>query len=119
MSSPAVPAERPAPALWRLRLAVLSASHTTIDAYGAFLAPIVALVLAPRFGLTDAGAANLLSLYVFLLSLGQVFFGYLSDHLGGRKLTIAAPAVAGLTAGSFLLAPSLPLLLAMIGVFGS
>lgn len=107
-------AEKPAPALWRLRLAVLSASHTTIDAYGAFLAPIVALVLAPRFGLTDAGAANLLSLYVFLLSLGQVFFGYLSDHLGGRKLTIAAPAIAGLTAGSFLLAPSLPLLLVMI-----
>lgn len=96
------------------RLGVLSVSHTVMDAYGAFLAPIVALVLAPRLGLTDAGAANLLSLYVGVLSLGQVFFGYASDRLGGRWMTLLAPAVTGLTAGSFLLAPSLPLLIAMI-----
>lgn len=107
-------AEHPPVAAWPARLGVLSVSHTIIDAYGAFLAPIVALVLAPKFGLTDAGAANLLSLYVGVLSLGQIFFGYLSDRLGGRWMTLLAPAVTGLTAGSFLLAPSLPLLLVMI-----
>lgn len=115
MTSPAAPeSERPPVSAWPARLGVLSVSHVIIDAYGAFLAPIVALVLAPRFGLTDAGAANLLSLYVGVLSLGQIFFGYASDRLGGRWMTLLAPAVTGLTAGSFLLAPSLPLLLAMI-----
>ncbi len=107
-------AERPPVPAWRARLGVLSVSHAIIDAYGAFLAPIVALVLAPRFGLTDAGAANLLSLYVAVLSLGQLFFGYASDRLGGRWMTLLSPALTGLTAGSFLLAPSLPLLSVMI-----
>lgn len=96
------------------RLAVLGLSHFTVDAYGGFLAAILVTVLAPRLGLSDAGAARLLTLNVAVLSLGQPLFGYLSDRLGGRWMVILAPAAAGLAAGSFLAAPSLPVLLALV-----
>lgn len=85
-----------------------------MDGCGSFLAPIVALVLAPRLGLDDAGAALLLSLHVSVLSLGQPIFGYLSDRWGGRWFVLVAPAISGLAAGYFLHASSLPLLLGLI-----
>lgn len=99
---------------WAGRLSGLALGHFTVDGCGSFLAPIVALVLAPRLGLDDAGAALLLSLHVGVLSLGQPFFGYLSDRLGGRWLVLLSPAIAGAAAGYFLRAQSLPVLLTVI-----
>lgn len=96
------------------RLASLALAHFTVDGCGSFLAPIVALVLAPRLGLDDSGAALLLSLHVGVLSLGQPLFGYLSDRLGGRWLVLLSPAIAGAAAGYFLRAQSLPVLLLVI-----
>jgi MFS transporter, FSR family, fosmidomycin resistance protein len=108
-----IPGASRAPRAGRAPLALLALSHAVIDTYGAFLAPIVALVLAPRLGFSEAAAARLLALYTGVLSLGQVGFGYFSDRGSGRQLAVASPAVAGLAAGGYLLAPSLPWLVVL------
>lgn len=105
----------PLPVTYRKqRLTTLSLSHTVIDSYATFLAPIVPLVIVPRFQLSEASGALLLSLGVAVASFGQPLWGYFSDRVGGRWLVILAPAICALCAGQFLLASSLSILVVMI-----
>ncbi len=99
---------------WGYRLAALSLSHTSIDCYATFLAPIIPLVLIPKFNLSAQAGAILLSLGVGIASFGQPLLGYLSDRMGGRWLVILSPALAGLCAGNFLSVSSLPWLVALV-----
>lgn len=99
---------------WPVRLATLAFAHTTIDVYGTFLAAILVVVMAPKLALSDSAAAGILSLSVAVQSLGQPLFAYLSDRRGGRFLVILSPAVAALSAGSFLAAPSVGTFLLLV-----
>ncbi len=88
-----------------------------VDGYGNIYAPLLPL-LAPRLNLSLALAGTLTMLYQLAASVAQVGFGHVADRWRPRLLVMVGPVV-GITVLSFVgVAPTVPVLAAVLIVGG-
>ncbi|WP_419162666.1 MFS transporter [Candidatus Palauibacter sp.] len=101
-------------------VALIVVSHTTIDAYTAFLPPLLPRIM-DGFGLSIALAATLSTALSIATALPQPAFGYLADRFGRRAFLAAGPIVAGVFLSLMGMAPSylILVLLLVVGGLGS
>lgn len=97
----------------------LALGHFVIDLYTAFLPPLLPL-LVDKFKISFTSASLLATILSLSASLTQPVFGFLFDKLGGRKMIIWGPVVAGLSLSFLGLAPhySVLILLLILGGLG-
>jgi len=97
----------------------LALGHFVIDLYAAFLPPLLPL-LVDKFQISFTSASLLATVLSLSSSLTQPVFGFLFDRLGGRKMIIWGPVVAGLSLSCLGLAPhySVLILLLILGGLG-
>lgn len=98
---------------WSPRLALLTAGHFSIDSYSSFLAPLLPL-LVQKLDLSLSMVGALVAMSSITSSLSQPLFGMLSDRLARPWFVLLGP----ITAGAFLcavgLAPSFPVMVALV-----
>jgi FSR family fosmidomycin resistance protein-like MFS transporter len=97
----------------------LALGHFVIDLYAAFLPPLLPLLI-DKFQISFTSASLLATILTLFASLTQPIFGFLFDKLGGWKMIIWGPVVAGLGLSSLGLAPhySVLILLLILGGLG-
>ena len=97
----------------------LALGHFVIDLYAAFLPPLLPLLI-DKFQISFTSASLLAAVLTFSASMTQPVFGFLFDKLGGRKMIIWGPVVAGLSLSCLGLAPhySVLILLLILGGLG-
>lgn len=116
------PAEAPARTSMRPGAVVLliAISHGTIDAYAAFLPPLLPRIM-DKLDLSIALAATLATVLSIATSLPQPALGYLADRFGRRAFLAAGPIVTGVFLSLIGVAPNyvLLMLLLVLGGIGS
>ena len=121
--SSAALANRPASVAPRLALrpgavvALIVLSHMTIDAYTAFLPPLLPRIM-DRLGLSITLVATLSTVLFISTALPQPAFGYLADRFGRRLFLAAGPIVGGVFLSLLGVAPSYLVLLLLLAVGG-
>ena len=97
----------------------LALGHFVIDLYAAFLPPLLPLLI-DKFQISFTSASLLATTLSLSSSLTQPVFGFLFDRLGGRKMIIWGPLIAGLSLSCLGLAPhySVLILLLILGGLG-
>jgi MFS transporter, FSR family, fosmidomycin resistance protein len=98
------------------QVVTISAAHLFHDIYGAFLAPLLPLLI-DRLGLSLSMAA-ILDVARKTPALLNPFIGLLADRICVKYLVIFAPAVTAITMSSLGLAPSFPVLLILLVLSG-
>src|SRR6185312_1670355 len=101
---------------WRTIL-LMASVHMMVDGYGNIFAPLLPL-LAPKLGLSLAMAGTLTMLYQMAASVAQVGFGHIADRWRPRLLVMAGPVIAVSVLSFVGLAPSVPVLAAILIVGG-
>lgn len=96
---------------------VIAITHGTIDAYVAFLHPLLPRIME-KLGLSIALAATLVMILSISSSLLQPLFGYLADRHGRRLFLALGPIVTGVFLSMIGLAPSFGVLLALLVLGG-
>jgi len=98
----------------------LALGHFITDLYPAFLAPLLP-ILIDRFKISFTSASLLAVVLTSSASLTQPLIGHLYDRLGGRKMIIFGPLIAGLSLSFIGLAHdySLLILLLILGGLGA
>jgi FSR family fosmidomycin resistance protein-like MFS transporter len=91
----------------------LALGHLVIDLYPAFLPALLPLWIE-KFQFSFTRASLLAMVMSFSASMTQPVFGYLSDKLGGRKMTIFGPLIGGLSLSFMGLAHSYSLLIILL-----
>jgi FSR family fosmidomycin resistance protein-like MFS transporter len=101
------------------KTAYLALGHFVTDLYPAFLPPLLPLLI-DKFQISFTSASLLAMVLSFSASLTQPLFGFLFDRLGGRKMIIFGPVVAGLSLSLIGLAPhySFLIILLILGGLG-
>lgn len=101
-------------------VALIAVSHGTIDAYSAFLPPLLPRIM-DRLGLSIALAATLATVLSLSTSLIQPAFGYLADRFGRRAFLAAGPLVTGVFLSMIGVAPTFTWLIVclVLGGIGS
>ena len=94
--------------------------HFVTDLYPAFLPPLLPL-LVDKFQISLTSASLLATVLSFSASLTQPLFGFLFDKLGGRRMIVFGPVVAGISMSLIGLAPhySFLILLLILGGLGT
>jgi len=97
----------------------LALGHFVIDLYAAFLPPLLPLLI-DKFQISFTSASLLATVLSLSSSMTQPVFGFLFDKLGGWKMIIWGPVVAGLSFSFLGLAPhySVLILLLILGGLG-
>ena len=97
----------------------LALGHFVIDLYAAFLPPLLPLLI-DKFQISFTSASLLATVLSLSSSMTQPVFGFLFDKLGGWKMIIWGPVVAGLSLSSLGLAShySVLILLLIVGGLG-
>jgi MFS transporter, FSR family, fosmidomycin resistance protein len=97
----------------------LALGHFVIDLYAAFLPPLLPLLI-DKFQISFTSASLLATVLTLSASMTQPVFGFLFDKLGGWKMIIWGPVVAGLSLSSLGLAHhySVLILLLILGGLG-
>jgi len=97
----------------------LALGHFVIDLYAAFLPPLLPLLI-DKFQISFTSASLLAAVLSLSASVTQPVFGFLFDKLGGWKMIIWGPVVAGLSLSSLGLAShySVLILLLILGGLG-
>lgn len=98
-------------------VALIVASHTTVDAYTAFLPPLLPRIM-DNLGLSITLAATLSTVLSISTALPQPAFGYLADRFGRRAFLAAGPIVGGVFISLLGIAPSFFFLLLLLTVGG-
>lgn len=96
---------------------LIAVSHGTIDAYAAFLHPLLPRIM-DKLGLSIALAATLATVLSFSTSLIQPAFGFLADRYGRRLFLAIGPIVTGVFLSLIGRAPSFSVLLALLVLGG-
>ena len=98
----------------------LTLGHFVTDLYPAFLPPLLPLLIG-KFQISLTSASLLATVLSFSASLTQPLFGFLFDKLGGRKMIVFSPVVAGLSLSLIGVAPhySFLILLLILGGLGT
>lgn len=101
------------------KTAYLALGHFVTDLYPAFLPPLLPLLI-DKFQISFTSASLLAMVLSFSASLTQPLFGFFFDRLGGRKMIIFGPVVAGLSLSLIGLAPhySFLIILLILGGLG-
>ncbi|MFV1988103.1 MAG: MFS transporter [Gemmatimonadota bacterium] len=101
-------------------VALIAVSHGTVDAYSAFLAPLLPRIM-DKLGLSIALAATLATVLSISTSLMQPAFGYLADRYGRRVFLAAGPLMTGVFLSLIGIAPTFAMLvvLLILGGIGS
>ena len=101
-------------------MALIVVSHMSIDAYTAFLPPLLPRIM-DSLGLSITLAATLHTALSIATALPQPAFGYLADRFGRRAFLAAGPIVGGIFLSLMGMAPSylVLILLLMVGGLGS
>lgn len=95
---------------------LIAFSHLIHDIYGAFLAPLLPLLIAKLgFSYTAAGFLTVAQRFPSLLN---PIFGVIADKSGARYFLIAAPAVTAISMSLLGIAPSYPVLLLLLVIMG-
>ena len=102
------------------KAAYLALGHFVTDLYPGLLPPLLPLLI-DRFHLSFTRVGILAMVMSASASMTQPIFGYLSDKLGGRKMIIFGPIMAGLSLSSIGLASnySLMIILLILGGLGA
>jgi FSR family fosmidomycin resistance protein-like MFS transporter len=96
---------------------LMASAHFMVDGYGNIFAPLLPLLI-PKLHLSLAAAGTLTMLYQMAASVAQVGFGHIADRWRPRLLVTVGPVVA-VTVLSFVgIAPTVPLLAAILIVGG-
>lgn len=97
----------------------LAVGHFVIDLYAAFLPPLLPLLI-DKFQISFVSASLLATVLSLSSAMTQPVFGVLFDKLGGWKMIIWGPVVAGLSLSLLGLAPhySVLILLLILGGLG-
>jgi MFS transporter, FSR family, fosmidomycin resistance protein len=96
---------------------LMASAHFMVDGYGNIYAPLLPLLI-PKLHLSLALAGTLTMLYQMAASVAQVGFGHLADRWRPRVLVMVGPVVA-VTVLSFIgVAPTVPILAAVLIVGG-
>ncbi len=98
-------------------LVLIIGAHWTIDAYSAFLHPLLPRLMA-NLNISIALAATAATVLSLAASLPQPAFGYLADRYGRRAFLALGPIVAGVLISSMGLAPGYVTLLLLLSVGG-
>ncbi len=101
---------------WPL-VALLTVAHATTDLLSAGLSALLPTVQV-RFGLGETALAGLVATSWVSTSLTQPLFGALSDRLGARRVAAAGVGLAAVLLSLLAVAPSTPLLFAVLLVGG-
>jgi len=96
---------------------VLALGHFVSDLYPAFLPPLLPLLI-DKHHLSFTRASVLAMVMSFSASLTQPVFGYLSDKVGGRRMIVFGPVVAGVSLSLMGLVPLYSLLVILLIVGG-
>jgi len=96
---------------------LIALSHGTIDAYSAFLHPLLPRIME-KLGLSIALAATLATVLSISTSLVQPGFGYLADRYGRRVFLAAGPIVTGVFLSLIGVAPTFTILLVFLAIGG-
>jgi FSR family fosmidomycin resistance protein-like MFS transporter len=99
------------------RLIVMSFAHFTNDLFAAFLSPMLPLVVT-KFGLSLALAGLTGTVFNTTAAFTQPFFGVAADRLSRPVFTILGPLMTVVGMGLVGLAPSYPVMLAILFITG-
>jgi FSR family fosmidomycin resistance protein-like MFS transporter len=95
---------------------LIAFSHLVHDIYGAFLAPLLPLLIAKLgFSYTAAGFLTVAQRFPSLLN---PIFGVIADKSGARYFLIGAPAVTAISMSLLGIAPSYSVLLLLLTIMG-
>jgi len=95
----------------------MASAHFMVDGYGNIYAPLLPLLI-PKLHLTLAAAGTLTMLYQLAASVAQVGFGHVADRWRPRLLVMIGPVVAVCVLSLVGVAPTVPLLAAVLIVGG-
>lgn len=95
----------------------MAVTHGTVDAYAAFLHPLLPRIMA-KLGLSITLAATLVMSLGLAASLLQPGLGYLADRYGRWPLIIAGPVLTGAFLSLIGVAPSFPILVLFLALGG-
>jgi MFS transporter, FSR family, fosmidomycin resistance protein len=95
----------------------LALGHFVIDLYPAFLAPLLP-VLIDKFRISFTSASLLSVVLTSFASLIQPVVGHFYDRIGGRKMIILGPLIAGITLSFMGLADSYSVLILLLVIGG-
>jgi MFS transporter, FSR family, fosmidomycin resistance protein len=96
---------------------LMAGAHFMVDGYGNIYAPLLPLLI-PKLHLSLAAAGTLTMLYQIAASVAQVGFGHIADRWRPRVLVMAGPVVAVSVLSLVGVAPSVPLLAAVLVIGG-
>lgn len=88
------------------------------DYYEVFVMTMLVLPIAAEFKLNTTQVAFLFSIQLLSLAIGGVFFGYLADRIGRKKVLIATILIFSLGTMARAAAPSYQILLALTAISG-
>ncbi len=95
---------------------LIAFSHLIHDIYGAFLAPLLPLLIAKLgFSYTAAGFLTVAQRFPSLLN---PILGVIADKTGARYFLIGAPAVTAISMSLLGIAPSYPILVLLLVIMG-
>jgi len=95
---------------------LMASAHFMVDGYGNIYAPLLPLLI-PKLHLSLAAAGTLTMLYQMAASVAQVGFGHIADRWRPRLLVMIGPVVAVSVLSLVGVAPTIPLLAAVL-IFG-
>jgi FSR family fosmidomycin resistance protein-like MFS transporter len=96
---------------------LMAGAHFMVDGYGNIYAPLLPLLI-PKLHLSLRDAGTLTMLYQIAASVAQVGFGHIADRWRPRVLVMAGPVVAVSVLSLVGIAPTVPLLAAVLVVGG-
>jgi len=96
---------------------LMAGTHFMVDGYGYIYAPLLPLLI-PKLHLSLAAAGTLTMLYQMAASVAQVGFGHIADRWHPRLLVMTGPVVAIAVLSFVGVAPTMPLLGAVLIVGG-
>ena len=96
---------------------LMAGAHFMVDAYGNIYAPLLPLLI-PKLHLSLAAAGTLTMLYQIAASVAQVGFGHIADRWRPRVLVMTGPVIAVSVLSLVGVAPSVPILAAILVVGG-
>ena len=103
----------PRPGFFTPRLALLSLGHFTVDSYSSFFSPLLPL-LVHKLNMNLTRVGTLVALASVASSFAQPVFGWLSDRLHRPWFVAFGPLVAAVFLSMVGVAPSYPLLVALL-----
>jgi FSR family fosmidomycin resistance protein-like MFS transporter len=96
---------------------LMAGAHFMVDGYGNIYAPLLPLLI-PKLHLSLAAAGTLTMLYQLASSVAQIGFGHLADRWRPRLLVMVGPVVSVMMLSFVGLAPSVPVLAAILVIGG-